>query len=323
MSDSRREDESEGQKLAPIFGVLNLKTPDGILTGVEIKMSPLDINQTDKGTTERIAIKAFETPGNRFAGGQMDYLTTKQMVYDEWEMISFYFPVDSCIWDVGCTWSHQVTRNNDHSDIQLVLDSRTQQPTNAEAVHQIGISMFSNRDKPWDGSNGCTPMTPKGKMSRQPDGSDMEWTADVIVGLGTEEIALRNRGYYNKAARQILYFNQVSTGTNVSKTIDFSKKTGKGRRSKKKAFDVDAGTKLLFWTRNTAGSNDSNFVIETAAQITPRIRWFPKKNVIQNFKYQDQSEQRWGAAMVKNLRSDDGDGCNELFTHHNSFGARN
>lgn len=280
-------------------------------------MSPLDINQSDKGNTERIAIKAFETPGNKFLGGVTDYVQTKSMEYGNWEFISFYFPVDSCIWDIGCTWSHQVNRNNDHYAHDLVLGARTQQPTNAEAWHQIGISMFSTRDKPWDGSKGMTPMTPRTKMSRQPDGTDMEWSADVIVGVGTEEIALRNRGYYNKAARQLLYFNQVSTGTNVSKTIDFSKK-GKGRKGKRRAFDVEAGTKLVFWTRNTTGANDDEYEIETSAQITPRVKFFPKQNIIQNFKYQDESEQRWDEPMVKNLQTEDGDGVNELFTHHSA-----
>lgn len=284
-------------------------------------MSPLDINQSDKGTEERIAIKAFETPGNKFAGGHMDFLASKQMVYDEWEMISFYFPVDSCIWDVGCTWSHQVNRNNDHSNIAVVLDSRTEQPTNAEAYHQIGISMFSNRDLPWDGANGMTPMTPRTKMSRNPEGDDMDWSGEAIAGVGFAEIALRNRGYYNKAARQLLYFNQVSTGTNISKTIDFSKK-GKGRKGKKRAFDVEAGTKLVFWTRNTTGANDDEFEIETSAQITPRIRWFPKQNVIQNFRYVDASNQRWGAEYLVNLKTDQGDGVNELFRHNSAQGQK-
>ena len=280
-------------------------------------MSPLDINQSDKGTEERIAIKAFETPGNRFAGGQYGKTSHRHMDFGEWLMHSFYFPVDSCIWDVGCTWSSQVNRSdaNDHYAHDLVLGARTQQPTNAEGYGEIGISMFSTRDKPWDGSHGMTPMTPEDKMARQPDGTTMEWAADIPVGLGLEEIALRNRGYINKAARQLLYYNQVSTGTNVSKTIDFSKK-GKGRKrsSKKRAFDVPAGTKLVFWYSNLTGAGEDGQELNTSCTITPRIKWFPKTNVIQNFKYMDESEQRWGEPTHKTLQTDEGDGCAELFT---------
>lgn len=279
-------------------------------------MSPLDVNQSDKGNTERIAIKAFSSPGNQFIGGQVDSVSTKSMSYDNWLFDSFFFPVDSCIWDIGCTWSHQVNRDNDHSDL-VPSAARTKQPLNAEGDHMIGISLFSPRDLPYNGADGMTPLTPKQKTSRQADGSDIEWVADVIVGVGTEEIALRNRGYYNKAARQLLYFNQVSTGTNVSKQLDFTKSSKKrGKRSRKRAFEIEAGSKLVFWSRNMTGADDDDLEIKTAAQITPRIRWFPKQNVIQNFNYVDQSYQMWGANMNKELITEQGDGVNELFTTH-------
>ena len=278
-------------------------------------MSPLDVNQSDKGNTERIAIKAFSSPGNRYIGGQIDSVSTKSMSMDNWLFDSFFFPVDSCIWDVGCTWSHQVNRDNDHST--TLATTRTKQPTNAEAFHMIGISLFSPRDLPYDGANGMTPLTPKQKTSRMPDGSDIEWSADAFSGLTPVEIPLRNRGYYNKAARQLLYFNQVSTGTNVSKQLDFTRSNKKrGKRSRKRAFEIEAGSKLVFWSRNMTGAEDDDLEIKTAAQITPRIRWFPKQNVIQNFNYVDESYQMWGANMNKNLLTDQGDGVNELFTTH-------
>lgn len=271
-------------------------------------MSPLDINQSDKGQTERIAIKAFSTPGNHFVGGQIDSVSTKSMEYDNWLLDSFFFPVDSCIWNVGCTWSQQVNKQN---------SGYPQDATNAEGYHMIGISLFSPRDLPWDGSNGMTPLTPNQKTSRQVDGTDIEWAADVIVGLGLEELALRNRGYYNKAARQLLYFNQVSTGTNATKQLDFTKSSRKrGKRSRKRAFEIEAGSKLVFWSRNMTGADDGDLELKTAAQITPRIRWFPKQNVIQNFNYVDESYQMWGANMNKNLLTEQGDGVNELFTTH-------
>lgn len=277
-------------------------------------MSPLDINQSDKGTEDRIAVKAFETPGNQFAGGQVDTVSTRQLAYKEWLFDSFFFPVESCIWDIGCTFAQQTNRNNDNEATVVVPGtSRTKQPTNAEGYHMIGISMFSPRDKPYDGASGMTPMTPKQKMVRAPDGGDMEWSGDLFIG--GEEVALRQRGYYNKAARQLLYCNQVSTGSTISKSIDFSRK-GKGRKSKKRAFDVPAGTKLVFWTRNMTGADDDNYEIMTSATITPRIRWFPKQNVLQNIRYEDQSSQRWGSNMVKNMLTDQGDGVNELFTTH-------
>lgn len=286
-------------------------------------MSPLDLNQSDKGNTERIAIKAFESPGNHFVGGQIDSVSTGDMEYDDWLMDSFFFPVDSCIWDIGCTWTQQVNRNNDNDDT-LPVGSRTKQPTNAEGYHMIGISLFSPRDKPWDGANGMTPLTPKQKTSRNPDGSLIDWSADVIAGLGTAELPLRNRGYYNKAARQLLYFSQVSTGESRSKQLDFtkvSKKRGK-KRGRKRAFEIAAGSKLVFWSRNMSGSGTEEFELKTSAQITPRVRWFPKQNVIQNFNYVDESYQMWGANQNKQLYTDQGDGVNELFTTHTADGVK-
>ncbi len=276
-------------------------------------MSPLDINQSDKGEAKRIAISAFEFPGNRYAKGQLDECHTKIMGYDDWLINTFFFPVDACIWDVGATWTSVLNRNNQFEEI---VPNTIPGPA-MEGVCQIGISLFSNRDYPWDNARGMTPMTPKSKMARQPDGSAMEWSADIPVGLGVEELALRSKGYYNKAARQLIYFDTMSTGTNKSKTIDFSKR-GKGKKrskkGKKRAFDVSAGEKLVFWSRNVTGTGDGGLELFTENTITPRVRWFPKENVVQNFRYEDMSEQRWGAQYFKNLRTDAGDGVNELFT---------
>ena len=268
-------------------------------------MSPLDVNQSDKGNTERIVVKAFETPGNSFAGGIIDTVSTKDQKYDYYLMDSFFFPVDSCIWDIGCTWSSQVNKEN---------NGYPQDATNAEGWQQIGISMFSTRDKLWDGVDGMTPMTAKQKMARDPTGGTMDWSITPIP-LGPE-IALRNRGYLNKAVRQLLYFNQVSSGHTHSKTINMTKlsKHGKRKRATKRAFDVDAGTKLVFWSRNIIGGGEEDFELNLSAQITPRIKFFPKQNIIQNFEYEDQAQQRWGSNTRKTLLTDQGDGVQELWT---------
>lgn len=274
----------------------------------ELTMSPLDINQSDKGDAPRIAVKAFESPGNSFVGGVTDSKAiTTELAQDGWLLSTFFFPVDSCIWDIGCDWTAVNNKNNDDN---FGADT----PRTVGGIHQVGISLFSTRDLPWNGSDGMTPMTPSQKMSRGPDGSDMEWSADVIVGLGTEEIALRSAGYYNKAVRQILYFSTMATGTNKTKHIDFTKlKRGKkGRR--KRAFDVSAGEKLVFWTRNVTGVNDSDLSLNTQATVTPRVRFFPKENIIQNYTYRDESQQRWGTTKAVTLATDEGDGVTQLFT---------
>ena len=279
-------------------------------------MSPLDINQSDKGTEDRIVVKAFETPGNSIAGGIYDTVNTKNMTYDNWLFSSFYFPVDSCIWDVGCTWTQQVNTNNDNDDT-IPPGARSKQPTNAEGHHMIGISLLSPRDKPYDGSTGMTPMTPNQKMKKDPTGATMKWSADGLSGVTPVELALRQRGYLNKAARQLLYCSQASTGQRVSKNIDFTKHGKKGRKNgRKRAFDVPAGSKLVFWTRNMTGADDGTYLIRTSATITPRIRFFPKQNIIQNFRYEDEAGQRWTSNMRKNMLTDEGDGVQELFTTH-------
>ena len=271
-------------------------------------MSPLDINQSDKGEAPRIAVKAFESPGNSFVGGVTDSKgITKTLDQDGWLMSTFYFPVDSCIWDISCDYT--AVTNTDNFGAQLLP------PRTMGGIHQVGISLFSTRDLPWNGSDGMTPMTPSQKMSRGPDGSDMEWSADVIVGLGTEELALRSAGYYNKAVRQILYFSTMATGTNKTKTIDFTKLKRHGKKGRKKrAFDVSAGEKLVFWTRNVTGVNDGDYQLKTQATVTPRVRFFPKENIIQNFTYRDESQQRWGTTKAVTLNTDEGDGVTQLFT---------
>lgn len=272
-------------------------------------MSPLDINQSDKGEAPRIAVKAFESPGNSFVGGVTDSKAiTTELAQDGWLLSTFFFPVDSCIWDIGCDWTAVNNKNNDDNFGQDT-------PRTVGGIHQIGISLFSTRDMPWNGENGMTPMTPSQKMSRDPDGEEMNWSVDVLgTGLETEEIALRSAGYYNKAVRQILYFSTMATGTNKSKQIDFTKlKRGKkGRR--KRAFDVSAGEKLVFWTRNVTGVNDSDLSLNTQATVTPRVKFFPKENIIQNFTYRDESQQRWGTTKAVTLATDEGDGVTQLFT---------
>ena len=274
-------------------------------------MSPLDINQSDKGN-DRIAVKAFETPGNSFAKGIYGQPLTASLDYDEWLLSVFYFPVDSCIWDIGCSWSCQTSRENIYEETV----ANTVVPSANQGVNQIGISLFSERDLPWNGSDGMTPMTPGKKMARDPEGGDMDWSADVIAGLGTAEVALRTRGYYNKAGRQLLYFDMMSSGTNKKHSIDFTKlsKKGKGKKRRHRAFDVSAGQKLVFWSRNVTGVGDSGQRFWTAQQMVPRVRFFPKTNIIQNYTYRDDSHDRWGATKAVTLKTEEGDGVYQLWS---------
>lgn len=292
-----------------IFGRLIIYTETAVAVR-ELTMSPLDINQSDKGDAPRIAVKAFESPGNSFVGGVTDSKAiTTELGQDGWLLSTFYFPVDSCIWKIGCDWTAVNNKNNDDN-----FGSDT--PRTVGGIHQIGISLFSTRDLPWNGSDGMTPMTPSQKMSRAPDSQDdMVWAADAIVGLSTEEIALRSAGYYNKAVRQILYFSTMATGTNKSKSIDFTKlsRHKKGRR-KARAFDVSAGEKLVFWSRNVTGVNDGSLALNTQATVTPRVSFFPKQNIIQNITYRDESQQRWGTTKAVTLNTDEGDGVTQLYT---------
>lgn len=274
-------------------------------------MSPLDINQSDKGN-DRIAVKAFEVPGNKFSKGIYGQSLTDYLQYDGWLMSTFYFPVDCAVWSIGAEFGAVANKDNRKIEVGEYMTAAVQ------GVHQIGISMFSSRDLPWNGTAGMTPMTQAQKMARDPDGNEMKWASYGADASGPAldfdvEVATRTRGYFNKAARQLLYSGYQVTGTNKSKNIDFTKNVKKGKKTRKRAFDVSAGTKLVFWSRNVSGSGNESREVETSAYIIPRVQFFPKENVIQNYTYRDESHDRWGATMAVTLDTEEGDGVYALW----------
>ncbi len=277
----------------------------------------LDLNQTDK-QIKKIIVARNEVPGNHFLKGVTTNIHTQSLNYAEFFYSTFYFPVDCAIWSAGMQVTTAVNRQNDHSDI-IPPGARTRQPSNAEGYANYGISLVSPRDKVWDGVDGGTPMPPGQKMARDEHGGTMEWDAygSITPGVATTvQLPTRARGWINKAARQLIAFGVMGVPGTKTVNIDFTKTVKsrkKGRKSKRRAFDVDAGTKLVFWARNLTGSGSSDMEIEISTGIVPRVQFFPKEDICNGLHYNDQAEQRWGNNTKISLSTGDGDGVHALW----------
>jgi len=305
-------------------------------------MSPLDINQSDKAV-KQIAVKAFEVPGNQYAKGIYNNSKTKALGYDDWLMSVFYFPVDCSIWSLGAQFNAQVNRSDANSHYEThyeVLNPGehivVSQPTNAEGMVEYGISLFSERDLPWTGTPadpdtgavGMTPMTPATKVQRLDKDTPMVWsgfasdTEDSTANMDVE-VATVPRGWTNKASRQLLHFGMHNAPGSKTINFDMTKKVRRrGKKSQKRAFDVSAGQKLVFWIRNVTGVGDTDRELKVSAGIAARVQFFPKEDIIQNYTYRDQASQRWASSTAMKLDLTDGDGVNDLWRTRQANGSQ-
>lgn len=273
---------------------------------------PLDINQSDKAF-KRIVCKANKQPGNKFLPGiTKNAWHTNKLNQDEYLYGCFYFPVDSYIWNAGGEFTAAVAMKNIESDYE-----------NANGNLMYGMQFFSTRDLLYNGTRGRTPYLPVSKESRDSEGESMEWDANAssafgipVTPLTNVQIATRTEGWLNKSARLQLAYGTMSTGNPSKKvSINFTRKVRKrgSRRKRDRGFDVPAGTKLVWWMYNNSGGSDSESEVICDLGIVPRVAFVPKKDIVQNFEYEDQASSRWNMATSVLLSTADGDGINKLF----------
>lgn len=275
----------------------------------------LDINQSEKAV-KRIIATAGDQPGNRFVPGiTQSSWNTKALEQEQYLYGSFFFPVDSYIWNAGAEFTSSVGMKQIESDYEA-----------ANGLVQYGIQFFSSRDKLYDDGTGKgrTPYLPATKETKDSSGNDMEWDAYAsptpgvpiapVVNTGTQ-LPTHGIGWLNKPARMQLAFGTMSTGNPGKKVnINFTKKVGKGRKSKKRGFDVSAGTKLVFWMRNISGGSDSESEVKINAAITPRIAFVPKQDIVQEVTYEDQARARWNDVTAIRARTANGQGIQTFWT---------
>ena len=272
----------------------------------------LDINNPPT-VTERIVANKNKVIGSSAAGGLMSKIGSSNIEHEEWLYSGLYIPVDSVIYNAEMTVTAVVNTDNDRSDVQIALDSRTKQPTNAEGIVEVGMQLFSPRDKLYGSievadDKGTTPYLPTTQAKKDNMGNDIEWT----LNSGADEVPLHGEPeWLNKAMRmQCFYSTQVAPSTRTYKwNIRKTKKPG----DKSKGFKVDAGTTLVYFIRNVTGQGTEDRSLELSAQIIPRIMIKPLKNIVQNLLYNNQSEARWGANHQVELASGSGHGAERLF----------
>lgn len=275
----------------------------------------LDINEKEKGALPRVVLKAHQNCGNQFAKGIFDSsMNTVELEHEEFLQMGFYFPVDCVIWDAGLQVSAAVNVNNDRSDVAVILDSRTKQPTNAEGVVRVGMQFFSPRDKLYGSidaadDKGSTPWFPNTKAKRDNKGDAIDW---AINDGASDEIPLHSSpGWLNKSNRmQLLYETMTTSGGSRKFNVDFTRKKGR----KTRGFKVEAGTMLVYYVYNITGLATEEFSLKLQIEAIPRVNFFPLKDIVQNLLYGNRSQGRWGANHEVELTTKDGHGVNRLFT---------
>lgn len=275
----------------------------------------LDLNEKEKGALPRVVLKAHQNCGNQFAGGVYDSsMFTEELEREEFLQMGFYFPVDCVIWDAGIQVAAAVNTNNDRSDVAVILDSRTKQPTNAEGVVRVGMQFFSPRDKLYASveagdDKGSTPWFPATKAKRDNKGDQIDW---AVNDGASDEIPLHSSpGWLNKSNRmQLIYKTMTTSGGSREYNVNFTRKIGK----KSKGFKVEAGTMLVYYVYNNSGASNSDRELKLQIEAIPRVNFFPLKDIVQNLEYNNRSEARWGANHRIELTTQNGHGVNRLFT---------
>lgn len=281
----------------------------------------LDLNEKEKGALPRLVLKAHKTAGNQFYGGICDNtMNSKNLEEDQYLCMGFYFPVDSVIWDASFQVSAMVNRDNNDWDCVAGgtclpgQEGLVRGPRNAEGYVRAGMQFFSPRDKLFGSLNvaddkGTTPFMPSTKAKRDNKGDNIDW---VVNDGAPDEIPLHSSpGWLNKAARMQLAYGLVGTsGGPRMFNVNFTRKV----RGKSKGFKVEAGTMLVYWIYNPTGAGDENMSIRLAVEGVPRINFFPLDDIVQNLKYNNRSDARWGANHEVELTTIAGHGVNRLFT---------
>lgn len=281
----------------------------------------LDINEKEKGALPRLVLKAHKAAGNQFFGGIADNtMSTKSLEHEEYLMMGFYFPVDSVIWDAGFQVYAGVNRDNNDWDCVAGgsclpgQEGLVRGPRNAEGHVQAGMQFFSPRDKLYGSldaadTKGTTPFKPNTLAKKDNKGDDIDW---VINDGAADEIPLHSSpGWLNKAARMQLAYGVVSTsGGARTFNVNFTRKI----RGRSKGFKVEAGTMLVYWVYNATGTTDENMSIRLGVECVPRINFFPLDDIVQNLKYNNRSDARWGSNHEVEMTTIAGHGVNRLFT---------
>lgn len=274
----------------------------------------LDINNPPT-VTERIVAHKNKVIGSSAAGGLMSKIGSSNIGHEEWLYGGLYIPVDSVIYNAEMTVTAVVNTDNDNSDITVPLESRTKQPTNAEGIVEVGMQLFSPRDKLYGSvdvadTKGTTPYLPTTQAKVDNMGNNIDW---VINAGASDEIPVHGEPeWLNKALRmQCLYSTQVAPST---RTYKWNIRKTKKPSDRSKGFEVDAGTMLVYFLRNVTGQGTEERSLELSAQIIPRITIKPLKNVVQNLIYNNQSEARWAINHTVELASSQGHGAERLFT---------
>lgn len=269
---------------------------------------PLDINQSDKAV-KKLCAKAHEQPGNSFLPGiTWNSYNTNKLNQGEYIYGAFYFPVDSYVWSAGCEYTAGVAMKNIESDYE-----------NADGVLYYGMQFMSTRDllynKDGAGGKGRTPYLPGSKEGVSSTGAAMEWDAWASSSAGPPvadvQLPTHGIGWLNKSARLQLAFGSMSTGMPSKKVnINFTKKVRRrgSRRKVERGFDVPAGTKLVYWMYNKSGEGDSESEVICDISMVPRLQFVPKEDIVQNFNYEDQANERWTDRTTRIALTEDGDG---------------